>query len=148
MSEAIRAATAKAVPELSVSTTVRTAPGATAAGLAVLGAAAAGVPGLGVGAAPAPGRGGLVAAGIATVEEAGLATPGVVGRGGSEIRIVSFLDLPEAWRFQAPLAPEEARRWEQESEARGAWVKKVHLGRRALLEPPASAAEPDAWSLF
>ena len=94
----MRAATAKAVPELSVSTTVRTAPEAAAAGLAptgapALGTGAAGVPGLGAG-VPAPGRGGLVAAGIATVEDAGLAPPTVAGRGGSEILMVSFLRSP------------------------------------------------------
>jgi hypothetical protein len=58
-----------------------------------LGAAPAGVPGLGAG-APVPGRGGLVAAGMATVEDAGLAPPAAPGRGGSEILMVSFLRSP------------------------------------------------------
>jgi len=62
-------------------------------GAPALGAAAAGVPGLGAG-VPDPGRGGLVAAGMATVEDVGLASPAAAGRGGSEILMVSFLRSP------------------------------------------------------
>lgn len=82
-----------------MSTTVRTAPGAAAAGRAAIGVAvfaalAVVMPGLGAGVPPPPGRGGLVAVGRATVEEAGFAPPAGVGRGGREIRIVSFLRSP------------------------------------------------------
>lgn len=96
ISEATKAAIARAVPALSVSTTVRTPAGAVTAVFTPLGLVEdlpipEGPVGPGLRAGVSPGSGGLAAAGKFAVAPApaGLPAP-PVGRGGREIRMVSF----------------------------------------------------------
>lgn len=96
INEATKAAIARAVPALSVSTTVRTPEDAATADLTPPDAAGIlaipdGPAGPTCGAGPTPGNGGLAAAGRATVAPApAVLEPAPAGRGGKEIRMVSL----------------------------------------------------------